>query len=341
MHFWPDAGATFPSGENGGFYYVSNSEAFAVFGGGVYSFEFDANGELIDYFNILRGTTFNCGGGKTPWGTWVSCEEFFNRGYCWQTDPSGLFRAEKTAVTAEGGSYESFAYDDRNEVPHFFVTEDAGYGPLIRFTPDEDAMNCYRQSTPRDRWCTLNSGSHEYLNLIPDDNGSSHGSFEWIIDKGATNAELYAGSEGIDVHEGMLYFTSKSTSTLLTLDLDELTYVQESTKSGAFNGSPDQVKRMINDESGILYFCQEEGETRGIFGRDRTNQFFTVLEGLDYVIETSGLAFSPDKKFMFVSFQQVGSIWQFWREDGLPFDGEMVDIRHHDAARRLIRNRKK
>jgi len=52
--------------------YVSNAE---VSNGGVGAITFNGNGDVIDYKMIMTGTSTNCGGGKTYWGTWVSCEE--------------------------------------------------------------------------------------------------------------------------------------------------------------------------------------------------------------------------------------------------------------------------
>ena len=49
-----------------------------------------------------------------------------------------------------------------------------------------------------------------------------------------------------------------------------------------------------------------------------------ILEG-----ETSGLAFSPDKRFMYVAFQQEGKLFEVRRADGLPFNGKRLDIRYH------------
>jgi secreted PhoX family phosphatase len=67
-----------------------------------------------------------------------------------------------------------------------------------------------------------------------------------------------------------------------------------------------------------------------VHGRDQSGKHFSILDGPGYNTETTGLAFSPDRKFLFVSFQYPGVIWQFWREDGLPFTAKMAEIGFHE-----------
>ena len=80
--------------------------------------------------------------------------------------------------------------------------------------------------------------------------------------------------------------TSKS---LYILDHYGFTYERSSTVSGAFDGQPDQVQRIINADprSDMLYFCEEASSDNGIHARDVDGKIYTIIDSSSYNSETS------------------------------------------------------
>jgi Malectin domain/Bacterial protein of unknown function (DUF839) len=218
FHDKPDAAATFPDerpGNPGGWIYVSNSEGDlnTTFPGGVGAITFDADGNVVDYRSVLAGgksnSWANCGGGRTPWGTWVSGEEK-RQGRIFQVDPTGERLGEPiTMGNVNSGRFESFAYDSRNlDVPRFFMTKDDLNGELRRLyvchciyclCKTNSLLNCilYLHSTPTspnwtDPWTILTGeGTIDYLVITF--TGNNTGTFDWDTDftAGSANAAEY------------------------------------------------------------------------------------------------------------------------------------------------------
>lgn len=304
FHTRPDFGATFPDPNplnKGGWIYTSNAEAKTKGAGGVGAITFNRNGNVIDYKMVLQGTTMNCGGGRTPWNTWISCEEWGSRGQVYQVDPTGRRSAAKTILGGSGGRFESFAYDVRNrKQPRFYVTEDHARGALRRFTPSQPNW-----SNP---WTMLHgNGTMEYLVLQPSSLSQGRGTYKWVssLSTGRNNAaRYYPDSEGIDVSGNQLFFVCKKIKQLFTLNLDDFTYTNRTSRSGLFDGGPDQMARIVgNATNDILYFTEEGGRDAGIHGRNEAGNFYTILESPRYIDETTGLSFDPSAKHMYIAYQ--------------------------------------
>ena len=99
--------------------------------GGASAIKFSAEGEIESAYRILSGTSTNCAGGPTPWGTWLSCEET-DDGRVWECDPHG----EKEAVVHDAlgrFTHEAICVDRRTGFA--YLSEDDGNGCFYRFRP--------------------------------------------------------------------------------------------------------------------------------------------------------------------------------------------------------------
>jgi uncharacterized protein len=285
-HGAPDGGACFAR-PGGGWVYASNSEVGSG-GGGVGVIAFDPNGQIAGGYRVLTGTSRNCAGGPTPWGTWLSCEETAT-GRVWECDPQqqgqGIVRPALGAF-----AHEAAAVDAATSI--VYLTEDDPNGRLYRFVP----------AVPGD----LSAGRLEAASV-------SGTSVVWRTTSStapnrASNTTVFNAGEGAWISGGSLFFTTKGDNRVWELVLQSQTltvlYHYGSLPGAALQGV-DNIT--AHEPSGDLFVGEDGGNLEiCVLARQGTQR---VVAPFARVIghsgsEITGPAFSPDGARLYFSSQR-------------------------------------
>ncbi|BCJ55042.1 hypothetical protein Asp14428_65170 [Actinoplanes sp. NBRC 14428] len=291
-HQAPDGGATFAEGD--GWCYVSNSEVLAAEGGGASKISFDRDGRVVSARRILSGTDSNCAGGRTPWHTWLSCEEI-DRGRVFEAYPAG--GAAKARPAMGRFKHEAAAADPVRKV--VYLTEDEPDGRFYRFVPDV--------------WGNLAAGRLEVMCAGP---GTS-GAFTWapVPDPGGAPvrtrhqvaaAKAFSGGEGCYYANDTVYFTTKGDGRIWQLDLTAGRYRLAYDDSLVKPGPPPLtgVDNLTGAESGDLYVAEDNGSMDVcLVTPDGHVSPFLRITG-QRRSEVTGLAFNPAGDRLYFSSQR-------------------------------------
>ncbi|MFI1322078.1 alkaline phosphatase PhoX [Streptomyces rochei] len=289
-HNAPDGGACYADGT--GWIYVSNSEINPS--GGASAVKFSSTGTITSAYRVLSGTRQNCAGGRTPWNTWLSCEEV-DRGYVYETDPWGV----KAAVRRDAMGrfkHEAAAADPVREA--VYLTEDVSDGCFYRFRPTT--------------WGDLSAGTLEVLVAgsgtsgpvtwakVPDPSGATATRYQ------VSGAKRFNGGEGCYYADDTCWFTTKGDNRVWQYDAAartiELAYDDSLVTSGT--APLTGVDNVTGSSSGDL-FVAEDGGTMEICVITPSDVIapFLRIEGQSGS-EITGPAFSPDGARLYFSSQR-------------------------------------
>jgi len=330
-HILNDGGGVIPR-DNGGWIYVSNSEVpgtgnlaqidnrLAVLGnlletltpglGGVGTLVFDPDGTIVDSYSILTNTTFNCSGGMTPWGTWLSCEEFPD-GQVWECNP---FEAgQGVALPALGFfDHEAIAVDSRLKV--IYQTEDKPEGRFYRFVPDVEDW------PPGAERPDLQSGRLQALVVGGDGIEAALHTPQpcsWMDVSDPDRPQLgnydpettpFDGGEGLWLFNGIAYFSTKGDNRIWAYDTynDTIEVIYDLATAEAPNNILSGVDNITVTPQGDVLVAEDGGDMQVvvILPNGELKPLLQIV-GQD-ASEIAGIAFTPDGSRMYFTSDRGG-----------------------------------
>ncbi len=328
-----------------------------VAGGGTTSLEVDPETrELVSSYWTLEGTTRNCAGGVTPWGSWLSCEEATagtrmglnqEHGYVFEV-PASATEPVNAIPLREMGRFvhEAVAVDPATSI--VYQTEDQTRGGFYRFIPHVPAAD----GAPADvaaggrlqmlaidgRWRYDTSRRQTVGALLPvawvdipdpdpaDAEREPDAVFRQGWDEGAAR---FSRVEGCFYAEGAIYFTSTDGGNARlgqlweyrpgSADDGELRLVFESPDSDVLK-QPDNV--CVSPRGGIV-LCEDGFAPNHLRGLTPEGRIFDLARNMaaDGSGEFAGATFSPDGRTLFVNLQRdpgaTFAIWGPWERGAL------------------------
>jgi secreted PhoX family phosphatase len=307
-HVASDGMAAFPR-DDGGFVLASNSEAFE---GGASALRFDRRGNVTDAYRILDGTTQNCSGGGTPWGTWLSCEEV-EEGRVWECDPAG--RREAVPHAAMGVfKHEAAAVD--TAARRVYLTEDLIDGGLYRYLPE--------------RWPDLSAGRLEIARV------ERGGRVDWVkvpdprarrerTRRQVPGSTEFKRGEGIWLDGNTLYVATTADHRVHAYDTQreriEVIYDGLASRSAPLL----RVDQLTGSRGGEVFVCEDLATDEidmGVITPDRkVSKFLSVTGPQHERSEITGVTFDPSGRRMYFASQRA-----FPKTEAEPGPGAIYEI---------------
>lgn len=317
-----------------------------VLPGGTTTLVYDLRtGETVRQYMSLAGTSTNCCGGQTPWGSWLTCEEtdetpatadvMKDHGYVFEVPANAEGLADPTPLKAMGRfDHEAACVDPRSGI--VYQTEDQGDGLFYRFIPTtpgklaqggrlqamviRGAAGADTSNHDARFWAVGDWKAVEWIDL--DDVESPNNDLR--LRGHAAGAALVARGEGLHFDKGEMYLTATSGGPIKRGQI--LRYVPSPDEGRAgerarpgrlqlFVESADEKTLNMGDNLtvapwGHLIVCEDNysSEIRNhLKGVTPDGRLYTIGRNVfQGNSELCGCVFSPDGETLFVNIQFPG-----------------------------------
>lgn len=299
--------------------------------------------EVISQHMSLFGTTRNCAGGKTPWNTWITCEETVHRsnksrekdhGYNFEV-PAGENGETATPIPLkEMGrmNHEAVAVDPKTGI--VYQTEDRHDGLIYRFIPNEKGQlskggrleilaikgqpSYDTRNWPESESPAISERDSLEVDWLPiDDVESPEDDLRFRgYEKGAAR---FARGEGAWFGEGEFYFACTNGGKNKTGQIwrystspyEGTSREQETPARVELFAEPnnsDIMKYCDNltiAPSGDLLLCEDHPQPF-VVGITPKGEYYKLAENIGHRSEMTGINFSPSGRTLFVNIQRPG-----------------------------------